>query len=256
MTVEAVHGDSPLIIVLPYTGSNIPRIIYKRLNDEGRALRDTDSYLDRLVVDLAANPTRLRVNFHRYVSDPDARYTRRDSEWSKEMVGVVPLLDRTGAAIWSTPPKMTEAANWRAAFYAPFHAALNAQVARVRARHGHAVLVTVKALHHCGDSQDCDISVSTNMAASCSVTLSATVTSLLMSDAAYRCVLNGSSAAGQITHQHGRPELGIHALQLGIRSSCYLSTDGEVGHYDAQKAETLRQLLNEAFSLLSGFSPA
>jgi formiminoglutamase len=256
MPVETVHGDSPLIIVLPYTGSNIPRAIYRRLNEDGRTLRDTDSYLDRLVADLAANPTWLRVAFHRYVSDADARDTRPGAAWSKGMVGVVPLVDRTGAAIWDEPPKMTEAANWRAAFYAPFHAALNAQVARVRARHGHAVLVTLKALHHTGNAQDCHMSVSTNMAASCSVTLSATLTSLLMSDPAYRCVLNGRSAAGRITRQHGRPDLGIHALQLGIQSSCYLSTDGEIGHYDAQKAEALRQLLTEAFSLLSDFSPA
>jgi formiminoglutamase len=253
MTVEVIYGDSPLIIVLPYTGSNIPRVIYKRLNDEGRALRDTDSYLDRLVAGLAEAPTWLRVTFHRYVSDADASDRGKLSAWPKGLVGVVPLLDRTGAAIWNDPPKMTEAANCRAAFYAPFHAALNAEVARVRARHGHAVLLTLKALHHTGSSQDRYISISTNMTASCSVTLSATLTSLLMSDAAYRC---GSSAAGQITRQHGSPDLGIHALQLGIRSSCYLSTDGEIGHYDAQKAAPLRRLFQDAVGLLAEFSPA
>jgi N-formylglutamate deformylase len=41
-TFEVVAGNSPVLLGIPHTGSSIPDAIWDRLNDNGRALADTD----------------------------------------------------------------------------------------------------------------------------------------------------------------------------------------------------------------------
>ncbi|HSG95569.1 MAG TPA: N-formylglutamate deformylase, partial [Afifellaceae bacterium] len=43
MSVVAVKkGDSPVLLAMPHTGTDLPPEIGARLNDTGRALADTD----------------------------------------------------------------------------------------------------------------------------------------------------------------------------------------------------------------------
>ena len=45
-------------------------------------------------------------------------------------------------------------------------------------------------------------------------------------DAGFRAALNDPYAGGAIAARHGRPELGIHAIQLEIGRETYLAADG------------------------------
>lgn len=46
--VETAAGTSPVILGMPHTGTHVPDEILRRLNEEGRRLRDTDWHIDRL----------------------------------------------------------------------------------------------------------------------------------------------------------------------------------------------------------------
>ena len=67
--IEIVRGDSPLVLGLPHTGTEIPKDCLARLNDTGRALADTDWHIDQLYEGLVDGVTSVRMPIHRYVID-------------------------------------------------------------------------------------------------------------------------------------------------------------------------------------------
>ena len=46
--VAVVEGDGPLILAAPHAGTEVPEALTARLNARGRALADTDWWIDRL----------------------------------------------------------------------------------------------------------------------------------------------------------------------------------------------------------------
>lgn len=146
MPVNVTMGSSPLILAIPYASTQIAHPIMQRLNDIGRTLTDTHWHIDRLYRDLVEDVTIVQANFHRYLCDPD----RNPAEHASGLGGhnitpFVPILNQDGHAIWTYPPDKVEMASWRSAFYVPYHAALATQIARVRSRHGFAVLYDCRA---------------------------------------------------------------------------------------------------------------
>ncbi len=50
--IEVTRGNSPLVLGLPHTGTDIPADCLACLNDTGRAIADTDWNIDRLYAGL------------------------------------------------------------------------------------------------------------------------------------------------------------------------------------------------------------
>lgn len=46
--VETRQGNSPVILGLPHTGTDVPDDIWSRLNDNGKILADTDWHIHKL----------------------------------------------------------------------------------------------------------------------------------------------------------------------------------------------------------------
>lgn len=258
MPVRVIYGQTPFIIVLPYCGVSIPRTVYARLTEEGRAMEDADGYLDRVTDNLLEDATLVRANFHRCVSDPEMPKARALQALppDNEALGIVPLKDRSGRDLWEERPSVAEAARWRSAFYAPFHAAVNAQIARVRAAHGRCVIATFHTIRATDPFADFDMVLSVNQTSSKSVLMSAVLSNLLRAEPQYKTHVNGHASARFITQQHGRPELSILALQISIKPECYLTTEGEIGLFDPVKSAPLRGLLKDVFGQLDRFEAA
>ncbi|PZR65479.1 MAG: N-formylglutamate deformylase, partial [Stutzerimonas stutzeri] len=143
MTVfEVTQGNSPVILGFPHTGTEVPADLWDRLNDNGRILADTDWHIHELYSGLLADVTTVRATFHRYVIDAN-----RDPEGlslypGQNTTGLVPETDFDGKAIWrqGEAPDEAETARRIEAFHAPYHAALAAEIERVKAIHGVAIL--------------------------------------------------------------------------------------------------------------------
>ena len=140
--VEVAPGDSPVILGLPHTGTWLPDDIRARLNARGQVLADTDWHIERLYDGLLPGATTVRATFHRYVIDANRGADDASLYPGQNTTGLVPLTDFDGEAIWLTEPDAADIAHRKAQFHAPYHAALAAEVARVRARHGVALIVT------------------------------------------------------------------------------------------------------------------
>lgn len=139
---DVIRGDSPIVLGQSHGGTFVPEDILARLNPRGQGLDDTDWHINRLYDGLLDGATVVKSNVHRYVIDAN-----RDPEGVSLYPGqntttLVPLTDFDGQAIWEAgqEPSADEIEARRVAYHAPYHAALAEEIARVKARHGVAIL--------------------------------------------------------------------------------------------------------------------
>ena len=139
---EIRQGTSPVILGFPHTGTSVPAEIADRLNDNGRILADTDWHIHHLYDGLLDDVTVVRATFHRYVIDANRDPAGVSLYPGQNTTGLIPETDFDGKAIWKDgqgPDQADIAARLRD-FHAPYHAALAAEIERVRAIHGVAIL--------------------------------------------------------------------------------------------------------------------
>jgi N-formylglutamate amidohydrolase len=147
--VEVNRGDAPVILGLPHTGTWLPPEVEAALNDTGRALADTDWHVDALYAGLLPVATTVRATFHRYLIDANRGADDASLYPGRNTTGLVPATDFDGRPIWRVSPTPAEIADRLARFHAPYHAALRAEVERIRALQGvefRAPLTTSPAL--------------------------------------------------------------------------------------------------------------
>ena len=82
----------------------------------------------------------MRATFHRYVIDANRGPQDESLYPGQNTTGLVPTTDFEGEPIWQTPPVAGDVADRLARFHAPYHAALLAEIERVKALHGVAIL--------------------------------------------------------------------------------------------------------------------
>ncbi len=253
--VAVVRGDSPIVLGLPHTGTFVPPEISARLNQNGRALADTDWHIDRLYDGLLPGATTVRATFHRYVIDANRDPGGGSLYPGQNTTGLVPLTDFDGVAIWDQPPDATEVGARVQAFHAPYHAALTAEMTRVRAIHGVAILYDCHSIRSripfLFDGVLPDLNIGTNMGATCSDTIEGEVVKICSETEGYTSILNGRFKGGWTTRHYGRPDQGWHALQMELAQSTYLRAESAPWQYDADKAERLRPTLRKILETLN-----
>lgn len=253
--VEVTPGDGPVVIGLPHAGTAVPPGVLARLNPRGRARADTDWHVDRLHEGLLPDATAVRATFHRYVIDanrpPDGAslYPRRNT------TGLVPLTDFDGAPIWDEPPDAAEIEARRAAFHAPYHAALAAALERARAAHGVAILYDAHSIRSrvpfLFEGVLPDLNIGTADGAACAPALEAEVARLCAEAEGFTSVLNGRFKGGWTTRAYGRPAEGLHAIQMEIAQSAYLESEEPPFAFDPAKAARLRPVLGRVLGRLA-----
>lgn len=259
MPLELIQRSSPVLVTLPYTGTNMPSFIMERLRDHGPLITSPDRGLDRLLHGLVDEFSLLRANFHRFVSDVDAIPPTVGTLLKKGMMGVVPLLSPTGESLWDVPPAPRDTAAWRAMYFAPYHAALAAQIAQTRARHGFAVIVNIKAIHATPDWRVAplspDVRLSTNMRTSCSVDLSSDVSRQLREYDFSLDIQGGRDRGGWTIRHYGRPKTHVHALSLELNETQYLDLSVDDVQFDAEKASLFRHMLSKVLKCIAVWHP-
>lgn len=246
--VEVARGDSPVILGLPHTGTFLPDDILSRLNDRGRLLADTDWHIHRLYDGLLPGATTVRATFHRYVIDANRGPDDASLYPGQNTTGLVPLTDFDGEPIWTTPPTAAEVDARKVAFHAPYHAALTAEIERVRARHGVAILYDCHSIRSVipflFDGTLPDFNIGTADGTSCAPEIEAAAQEIAAATGR-RWVVNGRFKGGWTTRHYGRPETGVHTIQMELAQSTHLATEAPPFAYDEAKAERLRATLRE-----------
>ena len=157
--VEISRGDSPLILGLPHTGTGVPEEIAQGLNDNGKAVADTDWHIHRLYDGLAPGVTTVRTTMHRYVIDVNR--------------------DPGGVSLY--PGQNTTS-------LCPLT----------------------------------DFNIGTNGGTTCAASIQDRVAAICGAAGGYRSVLNGRFKGGWTTRHYGRPQDGVHAIQMELAQSAYM----------------------------------
>ena len=254
--VEVVRGDGPVILGLPHTGTAVPAELFARLNEAGRALADTDWHIDRLYDGLLAGATTVRATFHRYVIDANRAPDDASLYPGQNTTGLCPVTDFDGRPIWreGEEPTSDEIRERIAACHAPYHAALAAEIARVREAHGVAILYDCHSIRSVipflFEGTLPDFNIGTADGESCAPAVESLVMSGVRSSGAHTWVENGRFKGGWTTRHYGRPEDGVHAVQMELAQATYMA-EAPPWTWDDEKAEEMRGHLRDILGNLA-----
>ncbi|MBC5801072.1 MAG: N-formylglutamate deformylase [Candidatus Eremiobacteraeota bacterium] len=227
-------GDGPLIVSAPHVGRELPDELAARLTPPGRALVDTDWDVDRLYPfahDLGA--TTLFARCSRYVVDLNRDPSDAALYPGTRTTTLVPTETFEGEALYADgdEPNAEEVAARRERYWEPYHAALREQIARVKARHGYALLIDAHSiwgrLPLLFDGELPDVNLGTNGGRSCARALRDIVANVF-GGSPYRHVVDARFKGGYITRAYGEPPAGVHALQIELNQRTYLVDDDGV----------------------------
>jgi len=252
--VTVTHGAGPVILGLPHCGTWLPKGVGEAMNDRGRALPDTDWHVDRLYHGVLPRVSTVRANFHRYVIDANRDPSGTSLYPGQNTTDLVPMHDFDGAPIWITPPDTAEVER-RKRYHAAYHAALKAEIARVKAAHGIAILYDCHSIRshipHLFEGTLPDFNIGTNSGKSCAPEIERAVQEICTKAEGYSLVLNGRFKGGWTTRHYGHPEAGVHAIQMELAQSTHLQDENSGWAYAPGKAARLRPHLQDILETLA-----
>lgn len=259
--VELVQGDLPLVLGLPHTGTEVPEPVFERLNARGRSLADTDWHVERLYAGLLPGVTTVRTRIHRYVIDVNRDPSGASLYPGQNTTGLVPFTDFDGRPIWTrgAEPDGKEIARRRALWFEPYHAVLAAELERVRARHGFAILYDCHSIRSripfLFEGELPDFNIGTDGGRTCDPAIERLVADICATAGGYTHVVNGRFRGGWTTRHYGRPEDGVHAIQMELAQKTCLAEEAPPWTFDEAKAERLRAVLRRILESLAEWRP-
>lgn len=229
----------PFVFASPHSGRAYPESFVAQSRLSFDALRRSeDAFVDALFAPVAAlGAPLLAAAFPRAYCDAN----RAPQEFDATMfegplpftvdpasprvnagLGVIPRVVREGAEIYGEKLSAAEASARLAAFYRPYHAALQALVEETEARFGLAVVVDCHSMPSAAAVPDIVLGDRYGVAAA-PVLMRAAEDAF--EAAGFHVARNVPYAGGYTTQLHGRPHRGRHALQIEINRALYLDED-------------------------------
>lgn len=246
--VDVITGRSPVILAMPHSGLYVPDDIYERFNRYGRELTDTDWHIDQLYAGLLPDVTMIRANFHRYVIDPNRDPLGTSLYPGQNTTRLCPLTDFDANSIYrdGQAPNAGEVALRCETYHAPYHAAVEAEIMRVKALHGIAVLFDCHSIRSevpfLFEGQLPDFNIGTYVGQSCSPDIQSVVAAICAKAKGYSFVENGRFKGGWTTRHYGRPDQNIHAIQMELAQHNYMQ-ETSPWTFQEDKAEKVRGVL-------------
>ena len=254
-TPTILRGAAPLIVSIPHAGIEIPPEVEPRLVSLWHARKDADWWVDRLygfATDLGATVIRTAVS--RTVIDVNRDPSGKSLYPGQATTELCPTTTFDGEPLYkdSQSPDAAEIAVRIAAHYRPYHDAIAAEIARLKADHGHVILYDAHSIRsrvpRLFEGELPHLNFGTNGGTSCSPQL---VDSLeaIAEESSFTQVINGRFKGGYITRHYGRPEEGVHAVQLELAMRSYmdeperLSSENWPTPFDGVRAAGLQGLL-------------
>ncbi|MCK7613963.1 N-formylglutamate amidohydrolase [Roseibium sediminicola] len=251
------EGQSPLILCLPHSGTEIPNAVEKRLNATGRLQADLAWRLER-VFDFheELDATVLRSSISRYVIDLDKDPKTTLAEASDPARALCPATTLDGKRIYQEgeEPGPTEIEQRSLLFYTPFHKALRRQVDRLMRQHRKVIIVDCQSMRsHIKGVTDKGlplVSIGTQNGTSCDPDLRNTLVGSFKGQQGYTVSVDEQTHGGFITKSFGKPERGLHAMTLLIAQRAYLRHESPPFEPDKTRITRLRAVLTDSMSRL------
>ena len=248
------RGTRPLLVSLPHDGSEIPPELGVRMTDRAGRAPDTDWHVSRLYAfakELGASV--LAPRHSRYVIDLNRPPDDTSLYPGQNTTGLVPMVQFSGDPVYrdGSAPDAAEVAARVERYWRPYHAAIEAELQRLRDEHGRVVLWEGHSIRGACpflfEGRLPDLNLGTVDGASCTPALQARLVEVLQGQRRYDWVVNGRFKGGYITRHYGDPENGIDAVQLEISQRIYMDEDTFAwDETRATQAQTMLRSLLEA----------
>jgi N-formylglutamate amidohydrolase len=224
-----VEGNAPLVIDVPHAGTHLPPDLARRLTPIARTVPDTDWHVEKLFAFARDVGASLLVATHsRYAVDLNRDPTGAALYPGADNTELCPTRTFGNEALYAdgSGPDAGEIASRRTEYYDPYHALLAAEIARVRALHGHVILLDGHSIRGVVPrffaGRLPDLNLGTADGASCAPSVQAAAAAVLAGAPGFTSVINGRFKGGYVTRHYGDPLRGVHALQLEIAQACYM----------------------------------
>jgi N-formylglutamate deformylase len=261
MSFTLEPGTAPLVISMPHVGTLIPRELQPRLQPRALRVEDTDWHLDRLYAFAGELGASLLVpNESRYVID-----LNRPSDNTPMYTGVnntelVPTRFFTGEPLYRAggEPDALDVLRRVEEHWQPYHDALRAELHRVRAAHGHAVLFDAHSIKSelpwLFEGTLPHLNLGTVEGRSCAASLRQALIAALASQQRFSHVTDGRFKGGHITRHYGHPEDGVHAVQLEMCWRAYMD-EGPPPAWSDARAAAITPLLRKLVQTMVDWRP-
>jgi N-formylglutamate deformylase len=257
MTFHLHRGSIPLLVSIPHMGTEIPQPL--RADYVARALEaeDTDWHLDRLYAfarTLGASV--LQPTVSRYVIDLNRPPDDAAMYPGASNTELCPSRFFTGEALYPDGFVLSaeEKARRRSTWWAPYHAALQGELARLKAEHRYVLLWDAHSIRAeipwLFDGRLPDLNIGTADGKSADASIAQAVQEAAAAHPEFTHVLNGRFKGGYITRQYGRPAEHVHAVQLEM-CQCLYMREAPPWNYEEQLAArvepVVRAMVQAAF---------
>jgi N-formylglutamate deformylase len=227
------RGEAPLVLSIPHAGTELLEV-RERVRSPWLATLDADWWVDQLydfarelditVVKTAISRTVIDVN-----RDPEAR----ELYPGMASTGLLPTTTFDGEPLYASgcEPAADELAQRREQYFQPYHAALRAELQRLRARHPAVVLYDAHSIRsrvpRLFEGELPLFNIGTFSGRSCAPALTAAVAQAVRTLPHGSHVIDGRFKGGYITRNYGAPHTGVHAIQMELACRVYLSEPTE-----------------------------
>jgi len=252
--VYTLHrGGAPLLVSVPHVGTEIPADQRQRYTERALRVEDTDWFLDRLygfAVDLGA--TLIVPRYSRYLVDLNRPSENTPMYAGQNNTELCPTRHFTGEPLYreGQAPDQAEILRRVRAYWQPYHEALQVELARLHAIHGHAVLFDAHSIKSelpwLFDGALPHMNLGTVGGTSCAPALRDTLAAAFAAQSRYSHVVDGRFKGGHITRSQGQPARGVHAVQLEMCWRAYMDETPPYRWHAARAAEVtplLRRLV-------------
>ncbi len=254
-------GHTPLLISFPHVGTAIPADQQQRYTARALEVEDTDWRLDSLYAFAADMGATLIVPKHsRYLIDLNRSSDNAPMYPGQNNTELCPTRHFTGQALYlpGQEPDAAEISRRVSDYWAPYHRALAAQLARLKSEHGHAVLFDAHSIKSelpwLFEGRLPHMNLGTVQGSSCAPTLRAALAKVFEAQSTFSHVVDGRFKGGHITRQFGTPAQGVHAVQLEMCWRAYMEeTPPYVWH--EQRAAQVTPLLRTLVQAMLDWRP-
>lgn len=156
-------------------------------------------------------------------------------------LGLVPSRTHRHGRLWRRPVDREELKRRIEQVHRPYHDAIAGQLASLADRYGEALLIDCHSMPPRRHGQ-AEIVIGDRHGTSSSGWLSGEAAEIAKA-CGYGVELNDPYAGGAIVARHGRPDAGVHAIQLEIDRDTYLQSDGRTPGRDFDRVACLVETL-------------
>ncbi|MDE2437367.1 MAG: N-formylglutamate deformylase [Sphingomonadales bacterium] len=265
--LEVHRGEAPLVVAFPHGGTELGGI-EPRLASPWLARRDADWW----IADLYAFAREMGATTVSTVVSRTVIDVNRDPSGASLYPGMAttelcPTTTFDGEPLYRGFDPEVDEIDWRRrTFFDPYHAALTAEIDRLRAVHPRVVLYDAHSIRshipRLFDGELPQFNLGTNSGKTCDPALEAALTAVC-EQSRQSWVANGRFKGGWTARHYGSPENGVHAVQMELAQRGYMDEPAAPDeanwpgslHPRPEIEPTLRALIGACLTFAEGTQP-